>query len=63
MTESDTLIPALTKRWYLARIKKVTVEQLKDYKFICANSGIEWESIDYHLSIESMLGVSLKTVA
>jgi len=37
--------------------------QLKDYKLICMNTGIEWESIDYYLNIESMLEVSIKDVA
>jgi len=27
------------------------------------NTGIEWESIDYHLNIESMLELSLQNVA
>jgi len=48
--------------WY-APLKKATLSQLKEYKFICLNTGIEWESIDYHLNIESMLEVSLTRVA
>jgi len=48
--------------WY-PPLKNASISQLKDYKFICMNSGIEWESIDYHLSIESMLVTSLKNVA
>ena len=44
-------------------MKKATIMQLKDYKLICLNTGIEWESIDYHLNIESMLELSLKKVA
>jgi len=48
--------------WY-EPLKKASITQLKDYKFICMNTGIEWEAIDYHLSIESMLEVSLKDVA
>ncbi len=48
--------------WY-EPLKKATMSQLKDYKFICLNSGIEWESIDYHLNIESMLEASLSKVA
>ncbi|MBO8087537.1 MAG: DUF2442 domain-containing protein [Marichromatium sp.] len=58
----DERIISTPLKWY-EPLKKATIEQLKDYKFICANSGIEWQSIDYHLSIESMLEVSLKTVA
>lgn len=40
--------------WYKP-LKKATIEQLKSYKFICLNSGIEWEELDYQLSVESML--------
>jgi len=48
--------------WY-EPLKRASISDLKDYKFICMNSGIEWESIDYHLNIESMLELSLKQVA
>ena len=48
--------------WY-EPLKKASITQLKDYKFICLNTGIEWESIDYHLNIENMLEVSFKQVA
>ena len=40
--------------WY-EPLKKATLAELKNYKLICMNTGIEWESIDYHLNIESML--------
>jgi hypothetical protein len=40
--------------WY-EPLKKATISELKDYKLICMDTGIEWESLDYHLSIESML--------
>ncbi len=39
--------------WY-EPLKKATLQELKNYRFICQNTGIEWESLDYHLSIESM---------
>jgi len=48
--------------WY-EPLKKASLFELKNYKLICMNTGIEWESIDYHLNIESMLEVSLKDVA
>ena len=48
--------------WYRP-LKNASISQLKEYKFICKNSGIEWESLDYHLSIESMLESVLKDVA
>ena len=48
--------------WYKP-LKRATISQLKDYKLICLNTGIEWESIDYHLNIESMMEISLVKVA
>ncbi len=48
--------------WYKP-LKKATIEQLKSYKFICLNSGIEWEELDYQLSIESMLYTSQSAAA
>ena len=44
-------------------LKKASINELKNYKFICMNTGIEWKSIDYHLNIESMLAFSLQKVA
>ena len=32
-----------------------TMQQLKNFTFICRGTGIEWPDIDYHLSVESML--------
>lgn len=40
--------------WY-EPLQKASLQTLKNYKFICQKSGIEWEELDYHLSIESML--------
>jgi len=48
--------------WYNP-LKKATISQLKAYKLICLNTGIEWEALDYHLNIESMLEVSNTKVA
>ena len=47
--------------WY-EPLQKASIDELKNYKFICMNTGIEWESIDYHLNIESMLVFSLQEV-
>ena len=58
----DNRIISTPIEWY-APLKKASIEELKDYKLICLNTGIEWESIDYHLNIENMLEVSLKKVA
>ena len=58
----DNRIISTPIEWYQP-LKQATISQLKDYKLICLNTGIEWESIDYHLNIENMLEVSLKKVA
>ena len=58
----DNRIISTPMEWY-EPLKKASISELKDYKLICMNTGIEWESIDYHLSIESMLELSLKDVA
>jgi len=58
----DNRIISTPMQWY-EPLKNASISQLKDYKLICMNTGIEWESIDYHLNIESMLEPSLKDVA
>jgi len=58
----DNRIISTPMEWY-EPLKKASIAELKEYKFICMNTGIEWESIDYHLNIESMLELSLKDVA
>ena len=59
--EDDRII-STPIQWY-EPLKQATIAQLKDYKLICLNTGIEWELLDYHLNIESMLELSLKKVA
>ena len=58
----DGRIISTPMEWY-EPLKKASISDLKYYKLICMNSGIEWESLNYHLNIESMLEVSLKEVA
>ena len=58
----DNRIISTPMEWY-EPLKKASITELKNYKLICMNTGIEWESIDYHLNIESMLELSLKDVA
>ena len=58
----DNRIISTPMQWY-EPLKNASIAELKNYKFICMNTGIEWESIDYHLSIESMLELSLTDVA
>ena len=59
--EDDRII-STPLNWY-EPLKNASISQLKDYNLICLNTGIEWESIDYHLNIENMLESSLKKVA
>ena len=59
---SDDRIISTPLNWY-EPLKNASISQLKDYNLICLNTGIEWESIDYHLSIESMLELSAQNVA
>ena len=53
---SDERIISTPLNWYKP-LKNATLSQLKNYTFICLGSGIEWEELDYQLSIESMLHV------
>ena len=59
--EDDRII-STPLNWYKP-LKNASISQLKDYNLICLNTGIEWESIDYHLNIENMRENSLKKVA
>ena len=59
VTLEDGRIISTPIEWY-EPLKKASLEQLKNYKLICLNTGIEWEELDYHLNIESMLIVSQK---
>ena len=59
--EDDRII-STPLAWYKP-LQKASISQLKNYKFICLNTGIEWEDIDYHLNIESMLAISEEQVA
>ena len=58
----DGRIISTPLNWYKP-LQNATVEELKSYKFICKNTGIEWEKLDYHLSIESMMQISEDKVA
>lgn len=58
----DGRIISTPMTWY-PELRQATVEQLLKYRFICKGTGIEWDEIDYHLSIESMLAGILKAAA
>jgi hypothetical protein len=59
--EDDRIISTPIE-WYKP-LKNASISQLKDYKLICLDTGIEWETLDYHLNIENMLENSLQKVA
>ncbi|WP_127470046.1 DUF2442 domain-containing protein [Thiomicrorhabdus aquaedulcis] len=48
--------------WY-PTLEKASIAQIKTYTLICDATGIEWESLDYHLSIEAMLNINLDNKA
>ncbi len=50
----DGRIISTPMSWY-PELQNASFSQLKQYGFICQNTGVEWEELDYHLSIESML--------
>lgn len=58
----DDRIISTPMSWYKP-LQGATLEQLKNYHFICMDTGIEWEELDYHLNIESMLFASAEEVA
>jgi len=59
----DGRIISTPLKWY-QELGMATLDQLKNYRFICRGTGIEWADIDYHLSIESMLvGKTARKVA
>ena len=59
---TDDRIISTPISWYKA-LQTATIAQLKEYKFICLDTGIEWEALDYHLNIESMLFATEEKVA
>ena len=62
VTLKDGRIISTPMDWYIP-LKSATIEQLKNYQMICRNTGIEWEELDYHLSVESMLYVDEEVAA
>ena len=58
----DGRIISTPLQWY-EPLQKASLQELKNYRFICRGTGIEWEELDYHLSIESMLYIDKKEAA
>ncbi|WP_074454265.1 DUF2442 domain-containing protein [Marinobacter sp. X15-166B] len=49
--------------WY-EELEKASISEIRQYRFICDGTGIEWACLDYHLSIEAMLtGSNRRTAA
>ena len=57
---SDGRIIQTPLNWY-KEFSNATIATLKNWHFICQNTGIEWEELDLQLSIVSMLSVEQKT--
>jgi hypothetical protein len=51
---NDGRVISTPLNWY-PELLNASVKSLREYQFICQGTGIEWEALDYHLSIESML--------
>ena len=50
----DGRIISTPMSWY-KELQEANFKQLMDYVFICRATGIEWPTLNYQLSIESML--------
>jgi hypothetical protein len=48
--------------WY-PELEQTSIKILNRYHFICNATGIEWDELDYHLSIEAMLQISVEQAA
>ncbi|MBN2894585.1 MAG: DUF2442 domain-containing protein [Campylobacterales bacterium] len=62
VTLMDDRIISTPLHWYKP-LEQASLSILKNYRFICMGTGIEWEELDYHLSIESMFYVADEKVA
>ena len=54
VTLEDERIISTPLKWY-KELENAKLKELKNWHFICDNTGIEWENLDCHLSIEAML--------
>lgn len=62
VTLQDERIIQTPLKWYKELINAPR-EALAKWHFICDNTGIEWEDLDVHLSVESMLKSTMEKVA
>lgn len=57
---SDGRIISTPIAWY-PELEAAPISAFRQYRFICDGTGIEWEALDYHLSIDAMLSTGTKT--
>ncbi len=62
VTLEDGRIISTPLSWY-EPLQNASINELTNYTFICKGTGIEWEALDYHLSIEGMLLSAVKEAA
>lgn len=55
----DGRIISTPLKWY-KELENASLKELKNWHFICDNTGIEWEKLNCHLSVESMLKASFE---
>jgi hypothetical protein len=58
----DGRIISTPMKWY-PELEAAPVKAIRNYCFICDGAGIEWPTIDYHLSIEAMFKVNASRAA
>ena len=54
VTLADGRVISTPMAWY-PELRQARLADLARHRFICDRTGIEWPTLDYHLSIESML--------
>ncbi len=59
---SDGRVISTPLEWY-PELEQAPITEFRKYRFICDGTGIEWESLDYHLSIEAMLSTDSRQSA
>lgn len=58
VTLEDGRIISTPLKWY-KELENASIKELKNWHFICDNTGIEWENLDCHLSVISMLDIKV----
>lgn len=58
VTLEDGRIISTPLKWY-KELENASIKELKNWHFICDNTGIEWENLDCQLSVISMLDIKV----